>query len=96
MAVALSPLSRVLAGSVAKKVSATALSSASPREPIKTAIPASPAARPNASETYCEPWSEWWIKPGPGRGGASAILSASTTRLARMCVAIDQPTIRPE
>src|ERR1035437_9565331 len=38
--------------SVAKNVSATALSYASPREPIETAIPASPAARPNASDTY--------------------------------------------
>jgi transposase len=78
---------------VAKNVSATALSYASPREPIETAIPAWPAARPNARLTYCEPWSEWWISPGSGRRRASAILSASTTRLARMCVAIDHPTI---
>jgi phage terminase large subunit-like protein len=33
---------------------------------------------------------------GPVQGGASAILSASTTRLARVCVAIDQPTIARE
>src|SRR6202042_250916 len=42
--------------SVAKNVSATALSYASPREPPETAIPASPAARPNARLSYCEPW----------------------------------------
>jgi hypothetical protein len=40
---------------VAKNVSATALSYASPREPIETAIPASRAARPNARLTYCPP-----------------------------------------
>jgi hypothetical protein len=39
------------------------------------------------------PWSEWWIRPGPGRRRASAILSASTTKVERMRVAIDQPTI---
>ena len=34
--------------------------------------------------------------PGPGRRRASAIFSASTTRLERMWVAIDQPTISRE
>jgi hypothetical protein len=38
--------------SVAKNVSATALSYASPREPIETAIPAWRAARPNARLMY--------------------------------------------
>src|SRR5438270_7449323 len=41
--------------SVAKNVSATALSYASLREPIETAIPVWCAARPNASETYWPP-----------------------------------------
>ena len=79
--------------SVAKKVSATALSYASPRDPIETAIPASLAARPNARLTYWPPWSEWWMSPGGGRRRVSAIFSASTTSDARMWVAIDQPTI---
>lgn len=48
-----------LFSSVATNVSTTALSNASPREPIKTAIPASPAALPNARLTYELPWSEW-------------------------------------
>src|SRR5213082_899087 len=82
--------------SVAKNVSATALSYTSPREPIETAIPASRATRPNARLTYCPPWSEWWVSPGQGRRRASAIFRASTTRLARMWVAIDQPTISRE
>jgi hypothetical protein len=60
---------------------------------IEIAIPACRAARPKARLTYWLPWSEWWISPGPGRRRASAIWSASTTRLARMWVAIDQPTI---
>ena len=42
------------------------------------------------------PWSEWWISPGSGRRRASAIFSASTTRLERMWGAIDQPTISRE
>jgi hypothetical protein len=51
---------------VAKNVSATALSWASPREPIEIAMPACRGARPKARLTYRLPWSEWWISPGPG------------------------------
>jgi hypothetical protein len=44
--------------SVAKKLSATALSNASPLEPIDMAMPASRAVWPKARETNCEPISE--------------------------------------
>ena len=44
--------------SVAKKLSATALSWAQPLEPIETAMPASRAFWPKPSETYWLPWSE--------------------------------------
>jgi hypothetical protein len=63
-------------------------------EPIERAMPASRAAWPNARETYCDPWSEWWIRPGAGRRRLTAIWSASTTSSERMWSAIDQPTIR--
>jgi hypothetical protein len=38
-------------------------------------------------------WSLSWITPSPGLQRASVISGASTTRLAFMWVAIDQPTI---
>jgi len=41
--------------SVAKKLSAAALSKQSPFDPIDLAIPASPAVWPNARLTYCDP-----------------------------------------
>jgi hypothetical protein len=38
--------------------------------------------------------SEWWVSSGFGRRRRSAIWNASTTRVARRWVAIDQPTMR--
>src|SRR4051812_32500360 len=69
--------------SVAKKLSATALSKQQPFDPIERAMPASPAAWPKPRLTYCPDWSLWWISPGAGRRRATAICNASTTRSAR-------------
>src|SRR3954453_19031001 len=63
--------------SVAKKLSATALSKQSPLLPIDWAMPAARARWPKASETNWLPWSECQIRPGSGRRCASAIPNAS-------------------
>src|SRR5438477_2265720 len=65
--------------SVAKKLSATALPYASPREPIEIAMPASRAAWPKPSETSAR--SEWCTRPGSGRRRASAIESGVCDQL---------------
>ena len=55
-----------------------------------------PAARqrwPKATEVYWLPWSEWWITV-PGRRCSSAMSNAASTRVARACNAMDQPTTR--
>ena len=46
-------------------------------QPIATSMSASLQRSPKSSEMYCEPWSERWIKPGPGRQRATAILEAT-------------------
>jgi hypothetical protein len=81
---------------VEKNDSTTALSSAEPRSPIETSIPASRRCSPIASDTYCDPWSEWWTSPGLGRRRAIAIATASTTSSARRSSRSDQPTQRRE
>jgi hypothetical protein len=47
--------------SVEKKLSAMALSSASPTDPVEGRTPASRQRFPKAMAVYCEPWSLWWI-----------------------------------
>src|SRR5215218_11227835 len=49
---------------VAKKLSATALSRASPTVPIEATKPASRSRRPNARLVYWQPWSAWCTRPG--------------------------------
>ena len=44
---------------VAKKLSQSALSYASPTEPVDGRTPASLHRAPNAIDVYCEPWSLW-------------------------------------
>ena len=68
--------------SVAKKVSATALSYASPRDPIETAIPASLAARPNARLTYWAAGQEWSL------GGITGISRLDGRSAAQRMVAL--------
>jgi len=78
---------------VAKKLSATALSSASPTVPIE---PISPAVRrrwPHTQEQYWDPWSECAVV-AVGRRRIVAMSMASTTSSARKWSAIDQPTTR--
>ena len=70
--------------SVAKKLSATALSKQSPLLPIDWAMPAARACWPKARLTNWLPWSECQISPGAGRRCASAICSASVTSSVRM------------
>ena len=41
----------------------SALSSASPTVPIEPAMPASSSSAVSATETYCDPASEWWASP---------------------------------
>jgi len=48
------------------------------------------------SDTYCDPWSEWWTSPGFSRRRAIAASSASTTSSTSRSGRIDQPTIRRE
>ncbi len=48
--------------SVAKKLSAIALSKQSPTEPIDSAMPRSRQRAPKASDVYWRPWSEWWTE----------------------------------
>ena len=50
-----------------EKLSATALSSASPTVPIEATSSEAAKRRPNANEVYWQPWSVWWIRPGAGR-----------------------------
>ncbi len=49
---------------VAKKLSATALSNASPFDPIETEMPASRACWPKPRATYCEPLIGMMYEPG--------------------------------
>ena len=67
-----------------KKLSATALSKQSPRDPIDWAIPAARACWPKASETNWLPWSECQISPGAGSALRERYLSASVTNSVRM------------
>jgi hypothetical protein len=71
---------------VAKKLSATALSNASPFDPIETEMPASRACWPKPRATYC---------PGSGRRRATAIPSASATSSVRICSVIAQADDHP-
>ena len=70
-----------------------ALSHGDDIEPIEGAIPTPRMVLPSCGDTYCEPWSEWWMQPLGGRLRAIAILSASSASSAVMRADIDHPTI---
>lgn len=45
-----------------------------------------------SSDAYWEPWSLWWMQPGPGLLVDIAIRSASSASSAVILGPIDQPT----
>jgi hypothetical protein len=49
--------------------------------------------KPNATEVYWLPWSEWWTTSA-GFLVVTAMSSASSTRRVRRSVAMAQPTMR--
>src|SRR5271165_1219523 len=72
---------------VPKKLSAIALSRASPTEPIEPRMPAARSRLPKAQEVYCDPWSVCITVPASRRlRRHMAICRASTTSSARESV----------
>ena len=47
-------------------------------EPIEGLMPCSRIVLPSSSERYCDPWSEWCMRPDEGPLLVIAILSASS------------------
>jgi len=81
---------------LAKKLSAMALSQASPTLPIEGRTPICAERRPNSTLVYWLPWSKWWITPW-GLRVSSAMFSAASTRSAIRRWPNAQPTIlRPK
>ncbi len=79
-----------------------ALSSASPTVPIEPAIPASISSAVKATDTYCEPASEWWMSPLPVHVASArcrvcrAWWKASRTSVVAQLVETGQPRMRRE
>ena len=63
--------------------------------PIEGLMPFSLMVRPDRSDTYRDPWSEWRVQPAGGLLRAIAVLSASSAGPASMRSDIDQPTALP-
>jgi len=76
---------------VAKKLSAMALSKASPTDPIEGTTLALRHRRPKSMDVYWQPRSLWWMTPFLGRRLWMAMLSASTTSSARRFSPMRQP-----
>lgn len=75
--------------------SMAALSQGGEIAPIEGLMPFSPMVRPSRGDTYCDPRSEWRVRPAGGLLRAIAILSAPSAGPAPMRSGIGQPTALP-